>query len=218
MDDAAFERARREMVNVQIRGRGIRDPRVLDAMATVPRHLFVVPELRHRAYRDGPLPIGSGQTISQPFMVALTCERAQVGPEAKVLEVGGGSGYQAAVLSHLGREVWTIERYPELAASARRSLESAGIDNVHVVVGDGTRGYPDAAPYDAIVVAAGAPKIPPALVEQLAEGGHLVIPVGSRMMQSLRVLTKRRGEVSEVGSEACVFVPLVGEDGWREDR
>jgi protein-L-isoaspartate(D-aspartate) O-methyltransferase len=205
------------MVDVQIRGRGIRDARVLEAMAAVPRHLFVAPELRFRAYRDGPLPIGEGQTISQPFMVALTCQRAQVEPGARVLEVGCGSGYQAAVLAHLGEEVWAIERLPALAERARQNLESASIDNVHVLVGDGTLGHPAAAPYDAIVVAAAAPRVPPALVEQLAEGGHLVIPVGSRHMQSLRVLTKQRGKINEVGSEACVFVPLVGKDGWQDE-
>jgi protein-L-isoaspartate(D-aspartate) O-methyltransferase len=217
MDDAAYARARRDMVEMQIRGRGVRDERILAAMAAVPRHLFVAPELRFRAYHDGPLPIGEGQTISQPFMVALTCQRAQVGPDARVLEVGCGSGYQAAVLAHLGEEVWAIERIPELAERARKNLESAGVDNVHVLVGDGTLGHPAAAPYDAIVVAAGAPRVPPALVEQLGEGGHLVIPVGSRHMQSLRILTKRHGKTTEVGSEACVFVPLVGKDGWQDD-
>ncbi len=216
MDDAAYALARERMVDEQLRRRGIGDRRVLDAMAAVPRHLFVAPELRYRAYLDGPLPIGENQTISQPFMVALTCQRAQVRPEARVLEVGCGSGYQAAVLGQLAREVWTIERIGALAAKARVNLAAAGADNVHVVVGDGTLGHPEAAPYDAIVVAAAAPKVPPALVAQLAEGGHLVIPVGSRSMQSLRILTKRGGEVTEVGSEACVFVPLVGKDGWTE--
>jgi protein-L-isoaspartate(D-aspartate) O-methyltransferase len=206
------------MVERQLRARGIRDARVLEAMAAVPRHLFVPPSLRARAYDDGPLPIGEGQTISQPFMVASTCERAAVAPGDHVLEVGCGSGYQSAVLSHLagiGGDVIGIERFLPLVSLAEDNLARAGVTNVRVILGDGTLGFAEAAPFDAIVVAAGAPKVPPALVEQLAEGGHLVIPVGSRTMQLLRVLTKRRGRVTEVGSDPCVFVPLVGQEGWQ---
>jgi len=204
------------MVSVQLEGRGIRDRRVLEAMAVVPRHVFVGPAHQARAYADGPLPIGAGQTISQPFMVALTCERAQLDEGDRVLEVGCGSGYQSAVLAYVTGNVVAIERLPELVPLARANLAKAGAVGVKVIEGDGTLGHPEGAPYDAIVVAAGAPRVPPALVEQLAEGGRLVIPVGSRMMQSLRVLTKRGGRVSEIGSDGCVFVPLIGKDGWKE--
>jgi protein-L-isoaspartate(D-aspartate) O-methyltransferase len=206
--------ARASMVERQLRGRGIRDPRVLEAMATVPRHIFVAQRHRDAAYEDGPLPIGEGQTISQPYMVAITCQRAALRGDERVLEVGCGSGYQAAVLARLAREVVAIERHASLAANAEKSLAAAGVENVEVVVGDGSRGHPPRAPYDAIVVAAGAPTVPPALVEQLAVGGRLVIPVGTRFMQELRVVEKTRRGVREIGGDACVFVPLVGESAW----
>lgn len=203
------------MVDAQLRMRGIADPRVLTAMATVPRELFVGEELKSKAYDDSALPIGHGQTISQPYMVARTCELARCEPHHRVLEVGAGSGYQAAVLARLAGEVIAIEVIPELAERATRALAAAGIDNARVVVSDGSVGYPGEAPFDRVVVAAGAPAVPDPLVEQLAEGGRLVIPVGSRTMQRLLVLTKRDGVVHREEHDACVFVPLVGGEGWR---
>jgi protein-L-isoaspartate(D-aspartate) O-methyltransferase len=214
VSEAEHARERAAMVERQLRARGIRDPRVLAAMGEVPRHLFVGEAYRSAAYEDGPLPIGEGQTISQPYMVAVTCQRAGLSGDERVLEVGAGSGYQAAVLGRLAREVVAIERHASLAEKARVSLAAAGATNVEIVVGDGTRGYSARAPYDAIVVAAGAKAVPPALVEQLAVGGRLVIPVGTRFMQELRVVEKTAHGVREIGGDACVFVPLVGEGGW----
>ena len=212
------EQQRRRMVESQLRGRGIRDPRVLGAMSAVPRELFVPEALRRRAYEDGALPIGAEQTISQPYMVARTCELARLRGHERVLEVGAGSGYQAAVLSLIADEVVTIERIPELAERAWEALRAMGADNVQVVVGDGTMGWPDRAPYDCIVVAAGAPRIPRALVEQLRDGGRMVIPKGDRDLQRLCVVELRDGELVEVEHDACVFVPLLGRDGWVGDR
>ncbi|HIE52022.1 MAG TPA: protein-L-isoaspartate(D-aspartate) O-methyltransferase, partial [Armatimonadetes bacterium] len=179
-------RAEREaMVERQIRARGVRDPRVLEAMRQVPRHKFVLPSLQAQAYQDTPLPIGLDQTISQPYMVALMTELLELkGPE-KVLEVGTGSGYQAAILAELAEQVYTIERIPELAAAARQRLQELGYHNVTVRVGDGTLGWPEEAPFEAIIVTAGGQTVPPALKEQLAEGGRLVIPVGGYRMQDL---------------------------------
>jgi protein-L-isoaspartate(D-aspartate) O-methyltransferase len=212
------DRQRRRMVDAQLRARGIRDPRVIAAMAQVPRELFVPAQLRDRSYDDGALPIGEDQTISQPYMVARTCELAQLGGGERVLEVGAGSGYQAAVLSRLAEEVVTIERIPLLAERAWEALREMGADNVQVVVGDGTMGWPDRAPYDCIVVAAGAPRIPRALVEQLRDGGRMVIPKGDRDLQRLCVVERRGEELVEVEHDACVFVPLLGRDGWVGER
>jgi protein-L-isoaspartate(D-aspartate) O-methyltransferase len=203
------------MVEHQLRARGIHDERVLRAMGEVPRECFVPDFRRAEAYVDGPLPIGEGQTISQPYMVAITCQRARLTGSERVLDVGCGSGYQAAVLAKLAREVVSIERVPTLAEEARRHLSDAGIDNVEVVVGDGTLGYPPRAPYDAIVAAAAAPHVPSALVDQLTVGGRLVIPVGSRYMQELRTIEKLAGgRTRELGGEACVYVPLIGAAGY----
>jgi protein-L-isoaspartate(D-aspartate) O-methyltransferase len=216
VDPDRFRRAREAMVTRQLEGRGIRDRRVLSAMRTVPRHLFVPPHLREVAYADNPLPIGEGQTISQPYMVAVTCQRAALrGPE-RVLEIGAGSGYQAAVLGALASEVVAVERVPELVAAARANLAAAGATNVEVIHGDGSLGYASRAPYDAIVVAAAAPDVPPALVEQLAPGGRLVLPLGTRFMQELTVIEKRPEGLVRLGGDPCVFVPLVGEGGWDE--
>src|SRR5688572_30345547 len=188
---ADFERRRQRMVDHQLRARGIRDARVLAAMGTVPRELFVPEALRPRAYDDGALPIGQAQTISQPYMVARTCELAALQGGERVLEVGAGSGYQAAVLSKIAEEVVTIERIPALAEGAWEALHAMGSTNIQVVVGDGTMGWPDRAPYDCIVVAAAAPHLPRALVEQLKEGGRIVIPMGDRELQRLCVVEKR---------------------------
>lgn len=206
--------ARRRMVETQVRARGIRDPRVLHAMATVPRHLFVPPESRRQAYLDSPLPIGHGQTISQPYMVAAMLEALDPGPEMKALEIGAGSGYQAALLGMLCREVWAVEIVEPLARRAAEVLEELGLDNVHVVVADGTLGLPEQAPFDRIIVAAGAPAVPEPLCEQLADGGRLVIPVGGRLGQRLLIIDRDGDRLIQREGMPCVFVPLVGRHGW----
>ena len=202
------------MIAWQLMRRGMRDEGVLAAMGSVRRELFVDEHLQHRAYEDCALPIGEGQTISQPFIVARTCELADVKAQHRVLEVGAGSGYQAAILGRLARRVFAIERLPGLAEKARRALALADVNNVEVVVGDGTRGYPPASPYDRIIVAAAAPTVPQALIEQLSPGGRLVIPVGTRDLQELRVIEKRHDGIVEEHYDACIFVPLVGEQGF----
>lgn len=212
---AEFADVRRAMVAEQVRGRGIESLRVLEAMLKVPRHAFVAPELRSEAYEDKPLPIGEGQTISQPFMVGAMCEALELSGTERVLEVGTGSGYQAAVLAFLAREVFTIESHASLTLAARHRLEDLGCPNVHVYQGDGTLGLPEAAPFEAIVVAAAAPQIPPPLTEQLAEGGRLVIPVGGASEQELVQVKKIGGELRSRVLHYCRFVPLVGYHGWR---
>jgi protein-L-isoaspartate(D-aspartate) O-methyltransferase len=214
--DSQFESARREMVERQIRQRGIRSPRVLEAMTSVPRHLFVPPQLAANAYRDEPLPIGEAQTISQPFMVAAMAEALSLEGSEKVLEVGAGSGYQAAVLSLLAREVIAVESQPALAATARERLAHLRYPNVQIVEGDGSLGWPSDAPYEAILVTAAAPAVPPPLIEQLSEGGRLVIPVGSAKDQDLLRVTKIGGKVSQQSLFACRFVPLLGRYGWQQ--
>ncbi|MCK4414041.1 MAG: protein-L-isoaspartate(D-aspartate) O-methyltransferase [Candidatus Eisenbacteria sp.] len=205
------------MVETQLRRRGLRDARVLEAFLRVPRHRFVDPALDGEAYADRALPIGFGQTISQPYMVALmTCALA---PERhdRVLEVGTGSGYQAAILSRLVHTVFTIERIAPLAERARALFRELDLTNVIERVGDGSIGWISYAPYQGIIVTAGAPEIPPSLLAQLADGGRLVVPAGSRANQSLLVVT-RRGEHYERREEtACVFVPLLGKEGWGDD-
>jgi protein-L-isoaspartate(D-aspartate) O-methyltransferase len=213
-----FEDARREMVARQIEQRGVRDKRVLEAMCSVPRHLFVPQEYVHASYADEPLPIGEGQTISQPFMVAAMAEALLLKGYEKVLEIGAGSGYQAAVLSRLAREVIAIEAQPALAASARERLKRLGYGNVRVEQGDGSMGWPQDAPYDAILVTAAAPSVPPPLVEQLAEGGRFVLPVGGAENQELIRITKNEGRISREPLYACRFVPLVGRYGWQDQR
>ena len=202
------------MVEEQLRGRDIADERVLRAMAEVPRELFVPPDLRRRAYDDAALPIGEGQTISQPYMVARILEEAGAHGDDRVLDVGTGSGYQAAVLARLAGEVHSIERIPELAEQARRNLEAAGVQNVEVHVGDGSRGLAEHAPYDAIVVAAAAPELPQALYDELKPGGRLVVPVGRRHGQRLEVIVRSPEGPAVVRSVPCRFVPLVGEEGF----
>jgi protein-L-isoaspartate(D-aspartate) O-methyltransferase len=203
------------MVQRQLRERDIVDERVLAAMARVPRELFVPPELRDRAYADAALPIGEGQTISQPYMVARICEALALTGRERVLDVGTGSGYQAAVLAELAAEVDTIERIPELAAAARKSLVAAGYPGVRVHVGDGTRGLPERAPFDAIAVAAAAPALPQLLYDQLEPRGRLVVPVGRRRAQRLEVIVRSPEGPAVVRSVPCRFVPLVGEQGFR---
>jgi protein-L-isoaspartate(D-aspartate) O-methyltransferase len=207
--------ARARMVERQLRGRDIKDPRVLAAMAAVPREAFVPDRERGAAYQDGPLPIGSGQTISQPYMVARMTELINVASGERVLDIGTGSGYQAAILAELGCQVTSIEREPDLAASAAARLASLGYaDRVEVRTGDGTLGAPDVAPVDAIVVAAAAPAIPDALREQLGDGRRMVIPVGTRREQQLIVVERHGDEWREWSDGPCVFVPLIGEAGW----
>jgi protein-L-isoaspartate(D-aspartate) O-methyltransferase len=201
------------MVEDQLRARDIVDRRVLEAMERVPRELFVPAELRERAYEDAALPIGGGQTISQPYMVARICEALGLAGGERVLDVGTGSGYQAAVLAELAGEVHTIERIPELAAQARANLDAAGYEQVEVHVGDGTLGLPDRAPFDAIAVAAAAPQFPPALYDQLEPRGRLVIPVGGRHGQRLEIVIKSPEGPAVVHSVPCRFVPLVGGEG-----
>jgi protein-L-isoaspartate(D-aspartate) O-methyltransferase len=208
---------RQAMVDQQLRRRGIHDERVLSAMLTVPRHALVPPAMQYAAYEDRALPIGEGQTISQPYMVARACELAALSEGDRALDVGAGSGYQAGVLARLCERVVAIELVEKLAEQARRSLEASGVKNVRVVIGDGVYGYPEEAPYDAIVVAAGAPVVPPALVEQLKPNGRLVIPLGSGEMQALTRLTKRPdGSVEREDYDACVYVPLRGSGGWAD--
>lgn len=211
-----FDKERKQMVAEQLSRRDIYDPRVLDAMRSVPRHLFVPPEQRHLAYRDGPLPIGSGQTISQPYIVALMTQLLELQGNEKVLEVGTGSGYQAAVLGCLAEDVHTIERHTNLAGRAVRALDELGYHNVHVHVGDGTQGLAEFAPYQAILVTAAAPKTPRTLLEQLTEGGRLVIPVGAQFNQMLMRWQREGPAYHREVLVPVAFVPLRGEHGWRE--
>ncbi|HSL81158.1 MAG TPA: protein-L-isoaspartate(D-aspartate) O-methyltransferase [Thermoanaerobaculia bacterium] len=207
-------RERERMVREHVEARGVRDPRVLQALREVPRHLFVRGHLERKAYGDFALPIAAGQTISQPYVVARMTELLAVEPPHKVLEIGTGSGYQAAVLSRLGRWVWSLERVPELAKTAIARLRELGIDNVKVQVFDGSLGWAEAAPFDRILVTAGAPAAPGPLLAQLGPGGRLVIPEGSRDDQRLVLYRKEGDRVVREEGEAVVFVPLVGRHGW----
>ena len=213
-----FDNLRKRMVETQLSGRGINNDRVLSVFLSTPRHEFVAPELRHSAYEDCPLPIGSGQTISQPYMVALMTELLEVSGNMKVLELGTGSGYQSAILAALAREVYSVERIAGLADSAANTLNSLGIKNVHIKIADGTIGLAEFQPYDAIMVTAGAPRVPQALLDQLTDGGKLVIPVGNRFSQVLMCVQKKGGQIVETRSCGCVFVPLLGKQGWSVDN
>lgn len=211
-----FSEERRQMVERQLRRRGIRDPRVLEAMAQIPREEFVPPDSRFIAYFDEPIDIGFRQTISQPYMTALMAELLDLKGSETVLEVGTGSGYAAAVLGALAQRVVGIELIPRLAGTARDNLARTGRgQNVLVISGDGSLGYPPLAPYDAISVAAGAPEIPRALLDQLNDPGRLVIPVGERSDQELRVIEKQNGQTESRVATLCRFVPLRGGEGWR---
>lgn len=212
-----FSALRNTMVRHQIAGRGVRDKRVLEAMARVPREAFVPDHLANEAYEDHPLPIGYGQTISQPYIVALMAEAMLLSGRERVLDIGTGSGYAAAVLASVALEVFSIERIPELEQQARRNLDRAGFTQVHLRCGDGTLGWPEAAPFDAIGVAAGAPDIPNTLKEQLALGGRLIIPVGPEHSGQQLVCVSRVSE-TEFAREnygGVRFVPLLGEEGWQ---
>ena len=210
--------ARERMVKEQLERRGIRDARVLAAMHKIPRHVFVDPSLARQAYEDSPLPIGEGQTISQPYMVAImTAALGLVGDE-RVLEIGTGSGYQTAVLAELADWVYSIERIPSLAERAGNALARLDYDNISTRVGDGSLGWPEAAPFRAIIVTAGSPTIPRPLVEQLQVGGRLVIPVGPPHAQTLRRVLKKEQEIEQEELVGCVFVKLVGEHGWDEEE
>jgi len=213
-----FSALRDEMVRRQIAARGVRDRRVLEAMRTVPREVFVPERLAELAYDDTPLPIGEEQTISQPYVVALMAEALELGPADKVLEIGAGSGYAAAVLSRIAREVWAIERHEPLARQARERMRRLGYSNVHIIHGDGTLGWPEHAPYDGIVVAAGGPEVPQALLDQLAVGGRLVIPIGPdpRTQSLIRVRRREDGTYAREDLGAVRFVPLIGAQGWQE--
>jgi len=207
--------ARERMVMEQVAARGVTDARVLDAMRRVPRHRFVEEALRERAYGDYPLPIGEGQTISQPFMVGRMTELLRLTGREKVLEIGTGSGYQAAVLSLSVARVCTVERLPRLAARARQTLEELSYSNVWVRTANGTFGWPDEAPFDRILVAAGGPTVPPPLFEQLIEGGLMIMPVGGADGQKLQLIEKVRGEMRVTEDSGCVFVPLIGKHAWQ---
>lgn len=215
-EDPDYERAREDMVRRQIELRGIRDERVLTAVRSVPRHRFVPGHVLGAAYRDSPLPIGYGQTISQPYIVALMTEKLGLEGDEKVLEIGTGSGYQAAVLGCLAGEVITVERLAGLAKEARALLVELGYDNVHVKVGDGTLGWPDEAPYDAIIVTAAAPEVPDPLRWQLADGGRLVVPVGPRWTQQLLRVWRVGDSFRTENVLGVAFVPLIGEHGWQD--
>jgi protein-L-isoaspartate(D-aspartate) O-methyltransferase len=205
---------RRRMVERQIEARGIHDTRVLAAMREIPRHLFIPPPHDQNAYDDNPLPIGDGQTISQPFIVALMTTLLRPEPSDNVLEIGAGSGYQAAILSRLVHRLTTMERIPAVAILARNNLKLLGIGNAEVIEGDGTQGYHQNAPYDGIIVTAATPEIPPALTDQLAEGGRLVAPVGGRDIQELVTLEKQGNILIPEYHGGVRFVPLIGKHGW----
>ena len=209
-----LDTARERMLQHDLRGRDITDPAVLKVMAETPREAFVPPADRWRAYANGPLPIGAGQTISQPYIVALMTQELRVHPECEVLEIGTGSGYQTAVLARLARRVFTIERSPELSATAQEVLKKLGIDNVEFHVGDGSRGWPEARTFDRILLTAAVPDFPPPLVAQLVEAGVIVAPIGPSSVQELVVAEKRHGKLIERPVCGCRFVKLIGEYGF----
>ena len=209
---------RETMVARQLEPRGIDAPRVLKAFRKVPRHRFVPGVGLKTAYADHPIPIGEGQTISQPYMVALMTQLLDLNADARVLEIGTGSGYQAAILAELSRQVYSVERIPSIADRTGRLLAELGYDNIEIKVADGTRGWKENSPYDGIIVTAGAPEIPQPLVEQLGEGGSMVIPAGRGYSQNLLVLKRRNGKILKRDAGGCVFVPLIGEFGWREEK
>lgn len=210
-----YEQSRLKMVEIQMAGRGINDVRVIAALKKVPRHLFVEHALQDRAYDDNALPIGEGQTISQPYIVALMSQALELKGTEKVLELGTGSGYQAAVLAELAFQVFTIERIDKIARKARAIIDELKYHNIAITTGDGTLGWPKYAPYDRIIVTAGAPEVPKACWEQLADGGRLVIPVGDMNIQKLLLIDKVNGKEVKKELCGCMFVPLVGKYGWQ---
>ena len=217
-----FEDQRKRMVETQIVRRGITKPELLAAFEKVPRHLFVPEEFRAHSYQDHPLGIGQGQTISQPYIVALTLDLLSLQKEDIVLDIGTGSGYQTALLAELVKEVYTVERIPELMLRAKMILKELNYTNIHYRIGDGTKGWEKAYPprneFDKIVVSAASPSIPDSLITQLAEGGRLVIPTGNRLFQNLLLVEKREGRLIEKSIGGCAFVPLIGEEGWKDER
>jgi protein-L-isoaspartate(D-aspartate) O-methyltransferase len=210
----AYLAQRRSMVETQLRARGIRDERVLTAMFRVPRHEFVSADYRDQACEDHPIPIGEGQTLSQPYIVAVMLEALVLEPSDIALEVGTGSGYQTALLAELTRQVYSVERHASLARTAQATLARLGYTNVQVLLGDGSHGLPERAPFDAIVVSAAAPQIPSSLLEQLREGGRMVIPVGPAHAQELQLVRKQAGQPVVATLEGCRFVPLIGSEGY----
>jgi protein-L-isoaspartate(D-aspartate) O-methyltransferase len=209
-----FEELRDFMVRTQLIPREIKDERLLRVMRKVPRHLFVDESIQHKAYEDMALPIGEGQTISQPYMVAIMTELLELKGNEKVLEVGTGSGYQAAILAELSKEVYSVERFEALAQRAQEKFRSLGYVNIYVRVGDGTLGWPEEAPFDRIIVTAGTPRIPEPFIQQLSQGGIIVAPVGERFAQQILKVKKSEGKLSKGYYTPCVFVPLVGRYGW----
>lgn len=217
MDAIDFQNLRDLMVETQLISRGIRDSRVLDAMRRVPRHLFIDESLWYKAYDDMALPVGEGQTISQPYMVAIMTELLELKGDEKVLEIGTGSGYQAAILAELSGDVYTVERVRSLSERAREILTRLGYSNIHFRTGDGTLGWPEAAPFDRILITAGSPRIPEPHIEQLSDRGIIVAPVGDRFSQTLIKAVKQERRMMEQYHTPCVFVPLIGKYGWREE-
>ncbi|MFH0813796.1 MAG: protein-L-isoaspartate(D-aspartate) O-methyltransferase [Pseudomonadota bacterium] len=213
-----WEKERLQMVQNQLIRRGIKDERVLEAMRSVPRHRFVPETLRESAYHDTPLSIGEGQTISQPYMVALMTECLRLNGSEAILEIGTGSGYQTAILAELASTIYTIERIDVLSAGAQLVLGELGYENIHFHIGDGTHGWPEEGPFDGIIVTAGAPDISQVLINQLKVNGIMVIPVGSRYTQTLYQVIKRKDKVEKEDVTLCIFVPLVGDHGWKEDE
>jgi len=211
-----FQKARDRMVETQLMGRGIRNPRVLEAMRRVPRHLFVEEALKQQAYSDYPLPIGEKQTISQPYIVALMSEALDLKGDEKVLEIGTGSGYQAAILAELAERVFSIERFPPLAYRANQVLQKLGYQNILIRVADGSLGWPDEAPFDGIMATAGTPRIPQPLVDQLRVGGRLVLPVGDRLSQELILVERTPEGIHKTNLGGVRFVDLIGKWGWED--
>jgi protein-L-isoaspartate(D-aspartate) O-methyltransferase len=210
-----FAAERFSMVESQLRQRGIRDERLLAAMSTVPRHEFVSQKNWNEAYADHPIPIAEKQTTSQPYMIAAMIQAAEIKPEDRVLEIGAGSGYQTALLAELASQVFAVERYASLAETAQKTLERLGYRNAKIVTGDGSLGMPEAAPFDVIIVSAAAPRVPPALVEQLAVGGRLIVPVGESEQQVVQLLQKNADGTTSIRTlEGCRFVPLIGQQGF----
>lgn len=211
-----FHTARERMVERQLASRGISSARVLEAFRSVPRHEFVPQHKQEFAYSDGPLPIGKGQTISQPYIVAYMTEALELEGDERVLEIGTGSGYQAAILGELAEEVYTVERHEELAQVASRRLRDMGYDNIHVVTGDGTNGLPDQAPFQAVIVTAAAPEVPQPLLDQLDDGGRMIMPVGGRGGQVLKLYRRQGDEIKTETLSPVAFVPLIGDHGYSE--
>lgn len=215
--ESIFLHNRYAMVDEQIRKRGITAPGVLQAMRRVPRHLFLPPEYRDQAYEDHPVRIACGQTISQPYMVAVMTDLLDLAPNDRVLEIGTGSGYQTAILAELVQNVVSIERFPALADDARQRLDAMGYDHVQVICADGSLGCPEEAPFDAILVTAGSPSVPIALTHQLADAGRLVCPVGTKELQTLEKVRRSGDRFLTEHSTQCIFVPLIGRQGWKEE-